>query len=565
MLTLRDFQEEALQEILSQFRAGITRQLVTLPTGTGKTVIFASLAKALNTRTIIIVHRDELLIQARDKILMIWPGCDTGLVKAELNEINHQVVIASVQTISRPKRLAQLQEIDFKLMIVDESHHSIADSYTGVIKGLGFMDDNPDELLLGVTATPTRLDKKGLNNVFQKVVYQRSLPTMIRAGYLSDIQAIRIKAATDLTGVHTRAGDFAPGELQAVCNTDQRNQIIVKALIKYAGERKAAVFCTGVQHAQDLAKCFQEAGVSAGVVFGDMKKEDREATLKAYAKRELQVLTNVEVLTEGWDDPGTDCIIMARPTKSQGLYTQMIGRGTRLYPGKENCLILEFTDNRHDVCNLGTLSGLPLRNKQSLKKAIIDDEERQAAAQPTSTIRKVVAKEYDLMDRSKFRWFPVGSDWRLPTGIDAYIHLHCVEPDKFTVILTEQDKTTALSSRPIPLGYAQGIAEDHARVNAKNFASKKAKWTRKPATDKQLATLDKLHIDYPEDISNGDASLLIGQEFAKRDARMKEPATLKQIYALKKGGFEVDDSLTKSQALSMFKQLNARDYIRGGI
>jgi DNA or RNA helicases of superfamily II len=563
MIALRDYQQEALREAFIQRTAGITRQLVALPTGCGKTLLFGALVKELNTRTIVIAHREELLSQARDKILLVWPEADIGIIKAEQNEVDHQVIVASIQTISRAKRLAELQEQGFNLMIVDEAHHTISQSYIDVIKGLGFMDDDPNKLLLGVTATPWRLDGQGLDNVFQKIVFQRSLPTMIKAGYLSDLQAIRVKAGTNLVGIHTRMGDFAPGELEAAVNTMDRNKIIVDSFKKYASARKAAAFCAGVQHCKDLAKAFQEAGMKAEAVYGDMNTDYRKSILKAYGHGEIQVLTNCEVLTEGWDDESTDCLLMCRPTKSKGLYTQMIGRGTRLFPGKDNCLILEFTDNRHDICSLESLSGLLLKDKQSLRQAIQQEEERQEqAARQVSSIKKIVAKEYDIFDRSQFRWFAVGADWRLPVGIDEYIHLHHVEPDIYTVTLVQLNNTNSLSPSALPLGYAQGIAEDYARANAKIFASKEAKWTKKPATEKQLITMDNLHIKYPENISTGDAAQLIGQRLAEREVKQNEPATPKQMYALRAAGFNVGDDLTKGQAYLLFKQLGEQKTIK---
>jgi superfamily II DNA or RNA helicase len=562
MITLREYQEEAINDSIAEYGKGTTRQLIALPTGTGKTILFAALAHKLDRPTIIIAHRDELIQQARDKLLMFWPDADVGIIKADVNELDHQVVIASIQTVSRPRRLEQLQGRDFRLMVIDESHHAVSGSYTDVIKGLGFMNDDPDKLLVGVTATPWRLDGQGLDNVFQKIVFQRSLPTMVKAGYLTDLKAIRVKTETTLVGVHTRMGDFAPGELESVVNTGARNRIIVASFKQYAKDRRAAAFCAGVAHAKDLAKAFEDAGFKAAAVYGDMNPDDRQAALQAYKNGNIQILTNCEILTEGWDDEQTDCLLMCRPTKSKGLYTQMIGRGTRLFPGKANCLVLEFTDNRHDICNLGTLVGLPLKNKQSLKQAIQQEEDRQEqAVRQASSVKKVVAKEYDLFDRSKFRWFPVGTDWRLPIGINQYIHLHLAEPNRYTVTLTEPDNVTSLSSNALPLGYAQGIAEDYARQNAKTFASKDAKWTKGPATKRQLAAMDKLHINYHEGISTGEASQLIGQKLAEREMKQNEPATAKQIYVLKQVGFDVDSSLTKGQASELFKQLGERETV----
>lgn len=550
MLQLRDYQQEALDAVIREYQAGITRQLVALPTGTGKTVLFGALAKELNRPTLIIAHREELLQQAADKIRLLWPEADIGIVKAERNEIDHQVIIASIQSISRSRRLQQLADRGISLLIIDEAHHAAADTYQRVIKDMGFMDGDPGKLLIGVTATPARGDKIGLDSIFREITFQRSLTTMIRAGYLADLKGIQVKAETNLAGVKTRAGDFVQGELEAAVNTGERNRIITAAFKQYAKDRRAAAFCAGVQHAQDMAATFNQAGIKAAAIWGDMDPEDRRNTLQSYEAGGIQVLTNCEILTEGWDSPATDCLLMARPTKSSPLYMQMIGRGTRLYPGKENCLILEFTTNRHDIASLGGLTGLKIRSKQTVLQAIQKEErERQekAASRIAATATRVIAKEFDVLDRSVFRWYRAGSDWRLPIAPGVYLVLHETESGKWGVNVNAQGENVLLHE-PLPFGYSQGLAEDYARKYGKGFARKDAKWAKKKPTPGQLQMLEKLKLSYGANISRGEAAQAISEELARRET---EPASSKQIWKLRQMGVDPPEGMTNPQARRM--------------
>src|ERR1700674_4281194 len=181
LLNLRDYQSECIETVLNEFKAGVTRQLVSLPTGSGKTVVMGALARELNKKTLLIAHREELITQAVDKFKLVWPGVDIGVCMGERDEINAQVVVASIQSASRPKRLAKLKELGFELMMIDEAHHSASDSYQSVIRTLGFGSDL-QKLLLGVTATPKRSDKLGLDDTFTHVTFSRSISTMIKAG-----------------------------------------------------------------------------------------------------------------------------------------------------------------------------------------------------------------------------------------------------------------------------------------------------------------------------------------------------------------------------------------------
>lgn len=372
MIALRDYQKEAIARVINARKRGIRRSLLSLPTGSGKTVVFSSLAREMNVRTLILAHRDELLKQAADKLRVVWPSAEIGFVKAKQNDYTAQVVVASVQTLASPKRLEQIASQNFKLMVIDESHHATAPTYRRIIERLGFMRDEDDRLLLGVTATAKRADGDPLGDVFQEVVYHVSMLTMIREGYLADIEAYRVETDIDLSGVHSRGGDFVDYELAKVVNTPVRNRLVVDKYLEYASDRKAIAFCADVQHSRDLEEAFLERGISAKSLSGNTPDDERTGTLEAFARGEIQVITNAMLLTEGFDQPDVGCVLMTRPTKSQSLYIQCIGRGTRKAPGKENCIVIDFTESGgQDVCLVPTLFGIP-KEKMKFGKTVTE-------------------------------------------------------------------------------------------------------------------------------------------------------------------------------------------------
>jgi len=354
-IALRPYQEGAIEKILQAKETGKVRQLVCLPTGCGKTITFAALAQQFGVRTLVLAHRDELIEQARDKFQLVWPEADIGIVKGTQHQPTAHIVIASVQSAARDARLAELAAQDFKLLIIDEAHHAASDSYRKISQTLGFEDATQDKLLVGFTATPMRADGKGLGDVFDCVTVEHSLPTMIRAGYLCELRGIKITATEDLSSVRTRGGDFIERELSLALNTDARNSLVVNAYQEHASSRKAIAFCADVAHSRDLAAKFTDSGIPTVAVYGAMDLEERRSALARFRRGELQVLTTCGVLTEGFDEPSIGCVLMARPTRSATLYTQCIGRGTRLYPGKADCLVLDFFDRGHKLDKLATL------------------------------------------------------------------------------------------------------------------------------------------------------------------------------------------------------------------
>ncbi len=309
MIELRPYQQECIEAIESAEKDGTHRQLVALPTGTGKTILFSTAAKQRNGRTLILAHRDELIQQAVDKLTMVWDNVRVGVVKAERNEIDKQVVVGSVQTVSRENRLEQLPQ-DFDFIISDEAHHARAETYCRIYKHLGVMAEDGEELHtdvlhLGVTATPERTDKLGLSDIFDEIVFHRSIQEFI-PDYLCDLRCVQIMTNIDVDGVETWAGDLRTEQLSALLNTGNCNELIVEAWKEHALGRLTLVFTTDVAHARDLCVAFQTAGIEAAWVCGETPLDERRDILAKFAQREIEVLTNCAVLIEGYDNPALD-------------------------------------------------------------------------------------------------------------------------------------------------------------------------------------------------------------------------------------------------------------------
>jgi superfamily II DNA or RNA helicase len=402
---LRPYQETSLNKSCAAFFGKkIYRQLLVLATGLGKTVCFATLPQfgdmqrwlqtypVQKQKILVLAHRDELIKQAADKISDINPGLIVEIEKANQKASPFSdVIVASVQTL-RGKRLQKLDPDDVRIVIVDEAHHATSPSYTKIFQHFGllppdaFGGDKPetgkaddvlrwqrarldawdqyhgdDKLLLGVTATPRRSDNVGLEAVFQDVVFSMGIREGIEAGYLSRIRAKRVLSSTSLDSVGTVAGDFNQGDLEEAVNTDDRNKLAVKAWLEHATGRKTIAFCASVAHAEDLANEFRLAGIPALAASGKLNDTDRKEVLRKFRASEIQVLTNCQLYTEGFDEPSVDCILHTKPTKSSIQYIQMTGRGTRLWPGKEYCLVIDVVDvtRRHSLLTASDLFGLP--------------------------------------------------------------------------------------------------------------------------------------------------------------------------------------------------------------
>jgi superfamily II DNA or RNA helicase len=512
-LELRPYQAEAIAAIEEAERRGVHRPLLGLPTGTGKTVIFAALIRRRGGSALVLAHRDELLVQATDKIRQVDPAAHLGLVKAEANEVEAPVVVASVQTLAHESRLARLPQ-RFQTVVVDEAHHATADSYRRV---LDWVDASP--LLLGVTATPERADNASLGEVWDEVVYSRSLLEMIRAGYLVDLRGLRVRLALDFSRLRVSHGDFVDADAAAALTAADAPAHACAAYLQHAPSRKALLFTPTVELAHLMAAAFRARGVAAEAVDGSLPLEERRAILARLRSGDTQVVANCAVLTEGFDEPSVDCIIVARPTRSRILYIQMIGRGTRTYPNKRDCLIVDLVgaSERHDLLTLPRLFGFG--DTTALEERTVTEalEHEHAAADPATTEAPLVAEEIDLFrERARLRWVEVGASWAVTTGRGLLV----VEPyaDAWRVVAQEaRTRQRQVLAHGLDLGYAHGVAEDFIRrLGAAHLVAPDAPWRTDAISNKQRALLNRLGIPYDADLNRGAASDLISAELAKR-------------------------------------------------
>ena len=359
---LRPYQRDAIEAVLEARRAGVRRMLISLPTGAGKTVIFSRLARMARRQVLVLAHREELLEQAREKLVAATGGevqvaVEQGTRRAPADA---KILVCSIRSLHEERLGRVMQGRDIGLVIYDECHHAAAEDNRRVLRQLGAFEDDWPGTLLGFTATTARGDGKGLDGVFEKIVYTRTLPEMIDDGYLVPLRGFRIATRADLTRLTRSGGDYREDELEEAVDIEERNALVARSIQELARDRRTIVFCVTVRHAKNLRRALSAVGVPAGIVHGAMPPDLRAQALAAFREGRAQALTNVAVLTEGFDDPAVSCVAMARPTRSEGLYAQCVGRGTRLAPGKKDCLILDFVDlGALDLCTLPSLFGSP--------------------------------------------------------------------------------------------------------------------------------------------------------------------------------------------------------------
>lgn len=381
---LRPYQEQAIAAINEHWREWL-RELLVLPTGCGKTVVFNTIAHERPGNTLILAHRDELIEQARDKYARMF-GDMPGKIKASENDIR-QVTVGSVQTMCRRDYSGQ-----FDTVIVDEAHHAVSPSYQKVLGQF------PDAKVLGVTATPDRGDKKSLAQYFDGIAYEYGLRQAVSEGYLCDITAKTIPLEIDMSAVKVSLGDF---EVGAIAETlEPYLPQIAEAIRTHAAARKTVVFCPLISIAQELA------GMIPGAREVNGTSADRKETLEWFDQAGPgAVLCNAMLLTEGWDCPSCDCVVVLRPTKIRSLYCQMIGRGTRLSPGKENLLILDFLwlSSRHNLCKPASLVSDNDQDIEAVVRRSEDDEIDlfDAVSDAEEARRSALARELEKQTRKK--------------------------------------------------------------------------------------------------------------------------------------------------------------------
>lgn len=526
MIELRAYQQDALTAINDAEQRGVRRQLGVAATGLGKTIIFTALARRrAETRTLILAHRDELIDQALRKVREAWPEqTSVGKVKGSDNHVASHVVVASVQTLARANRLTQLTTfksslahgfrdvVPFGLVVVDEAHHSTADSYQRVLEALNAgQSDGP--LLLGVTATPDRGDGKGLDGQYDEIVFTYDLVWGIREGYLCDMRGTRVTIDMDMSKVKVRRGDYDAGQTGAIMEAAGAPQLIVAAWQEHAADRRTLVFTPTVELAAQVRDAFTAAGIAAGWVHGGMDMAERAATLRDYSAGRLQVVANCAVLTEGYDEPRTDCVVIARPTKSRALYAQMVGRGTRLHPEKTDCLVLDVVGASldHSLVTIPSLFGIRREFEHEMTGANGAGAAAVLERQVELDVRdgRLRAEDADLfrkVRRDGLAWVQVhthGSSEKryavnlgrtagslvlrqLVTGEDVWLCGHRN---------SDGDKTVLVQN--VSLAMAQGVGEDAARTLAPDtwrFNDVKAKWRQQPPTQKQIEVARKWRV-----------------------------------------------------------------------
>ena len=354
MLNLRPYQQAAVAEIYNYFTEKDGHPLVVIPTAGGKSIVLASFIQGVlrqwpDQRILVVTHVRELIAQNHAEMMGLWPDAPAGIYSAGLGkrEIGARVLFADIQSIHR--RAYEIQQCD--LVLIDEAHlipRASDTMYRRFLDTLGRI--NPQLKVIGFTATPYRLDSgllhQGDERLFTDIAYEASIRDLIDQGYLCPLISKATELTLDVGGVGSRGGEFIAGQLQAAVDRDPITHAAIDEILAYGEGRKSwLVFCSGVEHASHVAEAVRERGVSCSTIFGDTPAAERDRIIAAFKKGEIRALASMGVLTTGFNAPAVDLIAMLRPTKSAGLYVQMAGRGTRLAPGKENCLVLDFAGN----------------------------------------------------------------------------------------------------------------------------------------------------------------------------------------------------------------------------
>lgn len=336
-LELKEHQKEALVALQEMRDKSEFIALLYHATGTGKTVTAVMDAKRCGGRVLFIAHTQELVDQAARKFAEIWPEVSVGKFCEGIKEYDTHIVCGSVQSVAL--HLGNFKDSDFNYLVVDEAHHASADTYQRVLAYF------KPSFTLGLTATPERADDKSILEIFKKTAHKLDIQTAVELGELVPIRCIRIHTNIDLTKVRFNSVQYNIRDLESKLYVPERNRLIVETWLQYVRNKRTVVFCASVKHAQQIAELFQEQGINAAIVSGGMKQSERKEFQARFVKREIQVLCACDLLNEGWDCPEIEVLFMARPTMSKVLYTQQLGRGMRLYEGKESLMVFDFVDN----------------------------------------------------------------------------------------------------------------------------------------------------------------------------------------------------------------------------
>lgn len=545
ILHLRDYQDDAIKALFGAWKSGMRRPAEVLPTGSGKTVIFSHLVRRFHdkqdgpldqfkvdpnagSRSLVLVHRDELADQALEKLGEIAPDLDAGKIKAKDNEVGATVMVASVQTLHRDNRLQALYDGvedhgGIGLIITDECHHAPARSYQKIYEAF------PETLNAGFTATLARGDGVGLGSTWEDVVFSRTVLWMISRGYLVDVRGQRVALdGLDLGSVRVSAGDYQPAALGAAMVEADSPRAVAAALRKYAPSRRSIVFCPDVFSAVATARAI---GSTAAVISGGTPREDRQLIYKLFREGEIRTIVNCMVLTEGFDAPWADCVVIARPTKSEALYQQMVGRVLRTWPGKADALVLDVTGTGGRLSTLIDLAPGEVRDVQpgeSLAQAAIRFElEQNQVLEADSLAFALKHRELDLFQASSKAWLRTdGGVLFIPVG-HGFVFLWPDGNGRWDVGAAPARGKWKRLHRGLPLGTAQAWAEteaDDLTAYASRTGDKSARWRREPAPGPMIGKARTYGFVIPENPTRGDMAdlIAIGQASEKFDPIMRK-------------------------------------------
>ena len=522
---LRPYQREALDSIPESGAF-----LICMSTGLGKTVTFSQIPR--KGRMLILSHRDELVHQPEK-----YFNCSFGIEQASETSHGEEVVSASVQSLVR--RLNKFQPDDFDVLICDEAHHATAPTYRKIFNYF------KPRLHLGFTATPNRNDGKGLKEIYSDIIFERNLKWGIENGYLSKIYCLRVDIGYDLRNVISRLGDYAPEALDRAVNIEKANNAVAEAYKLYA-KPPCLIFCTSVEHAENLAKLIDGAVAVKG-------GEERHETLEKFANGEIPCITNCMVFTEGTDIPNINTIMIARPTKNISLYNQMVGRGTRLYPGKEYLTLIDCvsSNDTSKLCTAPSLLGLKLDNVKSeirtkLQGNLFDIPEilEKFSDNIEAQIKNV---EYVNLWANENHYNTHNINFfKMPDGSMNVLNIH----------IPPEDSLGRIKWNGVLMPTQQVIDKVYELLN-ENFYDQKALWDmniaklwgKYPATEKQKDIIARKFHDFDvENLTRLEAAQIMARLFAP------QPPTNKQIYFLQSRGYDVEN-LTKHEASKIIAKL----------
>lgn len=351
MVKLRSYQHDAIDAIKKTFK-NQNKQYVEMPTGSGKTITFLSYAKENHHSILIVVPSKELLRQVYESALIFYHKSEISMKGAGFNENIKKLHICISNSI-KGDYSEKISKVDHDLIIIDEAHHVQANSYIRLIDKKIY--NFPKVKILGLTATPDRVDGKFLEEILTKRSFKLQISDMIAQGHLCDIEGFNVKTNVDISEIDSHNRDFSLKLLYKKLNTEDRNNIILNICKKEMIERKTLIFCINVDHSKQINDLLNSNGLNSLHIDGGMKSNQRKSILDSFRNGDVSFLCNCQMLTEGFDEPSIDGIILGRPTRSRALFIQMIGRGLRNYPGKKNCKIIDIVDNHKNLSGFNSL------------------------------------------------------------------------------------------------------------------------------------------------------------------------------------------------------------------